>query len=292
MKFDLFEKKVSSIKSDVVQFLKPGVQKYLVRIKGENMVNTMLLKTTTEIKWQLTVKEITNTGYIVELLTLSHDLVDTNNEGYWQLHLMIKQLNKLYERLLVRISADGIIEEILNETEVIENFKKIRREIIATQGDGFKLEDYMNFDDRLFFQKENLLKLSKELEFFKWYFLGLYGRKPVSSCSLQEENVFRTNQLNWLKRSIPVDTEESEKFIVVKSTFELTEKISKKWAEKAYGGFPFLKKETLEPQLKQEAKQWINKHNGFLEEMRYTTVEIADPLHLYNQMQVHLQATD
>ncbi len=292
MNFDLFEKKISNIKTGVVQFLKPGVQKYHVIVKGENMVNTMLLKTTTEIKWQLTVKEITATGYIVELLTLSHDLVDTNNEGYWQLHLMIKQLNKLYERLLVRISPDGTIEEILNEKEVIDNFKKIRKEIVATQGDGFKLEDYMNFDDQLFFQKENLLKLSKELEFFKWYFMGLYGRRPVSSYSLLEDNVFRTNSIYWLKKNSPVVTEDSDRFLVIQSTFELSGKITRKWAEKAYGGFPFIKKETLEPQLRQEAKQWINKQNGFLEEMRYTTVEIADPIHLYNQMQVHLQATD
>jgi|GEM_PF-7117932 len=292
MSFDIFEKKITGIKTGVVQFLKPGVQKYHVIVQGENMVNTMLLKTTTEIKWQLTVKEINATGYVIELLTLSHDLTDTNNEGYWQLHLMIKQLNKLYERLVVRISADGTIEQILNEKEVIDNFKQIRKEIVATQGEGFKLEDYMNFDDQLFFQKENLLKLSKQLEFFKWYFMGLYGRTPASSYSFQEENVFRTNSVHWLKKNVPLMEEENDKFFVVKSTFEVSEKLKGKWAEKAYGGFPFVKKETLEPQLKQEAKQWINKQNGFLEEMRYTTVEIADPLRLYNQMQVHLQAID
>jgi len=288
MAFNIFG--TERIAARAVQFRYTGIRKYQATVTGENQVNSMLVKTVTKVKWQLHVQEILKDGYVIELLTLDNTLASCNNEGYLQLYLMMRQFNKLYNRLLVKISPAGIITELLNFDEIKETFQQIRKEAMAFQESTFRLDDYLNFDEKTFLEKENLTNLSRELEFFRWYFCGHYGNTLPYKEKTTDDNVYRTGKITWHKefRERP----HSNPHMTAVELIADYEPARKDWIQQTYGQFPFLRADALSPVLKQEGQYVFDRQTGFLVDGHCKCVEIADPNFLYNQLDVKLEQID
>lgn len=292
------EKRSSSPSSPITNNRRPkrlyftytGTKKYRFTLEGEMGLNVMHTKTKTETSWILQVQDITNYGYVIDLVAYDIILKECNNEGFRELFHVTRQFQKLYDEIRVKTDFDGSLVEVLNQKQLIEKWTQIKNETIQYFNDDMNMEDFFAVSDEEFASPEFLHKIVQEVEFFFLYLqLGGYGQKfSYNIVELKRDNAFRTNIIPW-DLGFSGQYEDSSKNLFGTMTVDSTFEPNKKWLQKAYGEIPFIKLDELKPDFSLSGRYSFYKDDGWLKEAELEVNEIVHPDLLYHKMKYRIQ---
>jgi hypothetical protein len=272
-------------------FRNKGTKKYKFTLEGEMGLNIMHSKTKTETSWILQVQNISERGYILDLVAYDIVLKECNNEGFKELFHITRQFQKLYDEIRVQTDLEGNLQNVLNQKQLIEKWQQIKSETIQYFNDDMNLDEFFAVNDEEFAKPEFLNKIVKEVEFFFLYMqLGGYGQK-FSSFGLKElkrDNAFRTAEITWdldFSGAYEVSPESPLGKMGVESRFEP----DKKWLQKAYGQMPFIKIEELKPDFNLKGNMIFYNETGWIKQAQLEVNEIVHPNQLFHKMKYQIQ---
>jgi hypothetical protein len=274
-----------------LHFTSGGTKKYRFTLEGEMGLNVLSTKTKTETSWILQVQNITDKGYVLDLVAYDIALKECDNGGFEELFHITRQFQKLYDELRVETDLEGNLVRVLNQKQLIEKWAQIKRETIQYFNEDMNLDDFFAISDEEFSQPEFLHKIVQEAEFFFLYLqLGGYGQKfnSLGTVELKRDNAFRTNVIHWdLEFSGRQEQRPNSAFGIMEidGSFEP----GKKWLQKSYEEMPFVKIEELKPEFSIKGKSLFYNDSGWLKEAELEVNEIVNPNTLYHKMKYRIE---
>ena len=272
-------------------FREKGTKKYKFTLEGEMGLNVMCSKTKMETSWIVQVQNISDGGYILDLVAYDIVLKECNNEGFKELFQITRQFQKLYDEIKVRTDWEGNLIQVLNRQQLIEKWKQIKQETVQYFNDDMSIDQFFAVSNEEFSKPEFLSKVIREVEFFFLYMqMGGYGQKFSSwdFVELKRENAFRTNTIVWnmdFSGYYEINPGSPLGQMTVKSKFEP----NKKWLQIAYGQIPFIKVEELKPDFNLKGNSVFHNETGWLKEAELEVNEIVHPQQLYHKMKYQIQ---
>lgn len=288
------ENSFSQKKMKRLSFLSTGTKKYKFTLEGEMKLNVMLSQTKTETSWLLQCKDISDDGYIFDLLSYDTVLKECNSDGFKELFLITNQFKKLYDEIKFQTDKEGKLLRVLNPEKLTEKWQRLKAETIQYFGDETTIDKFFAVNDEEFAKQDFLNKLINEVEFFMFYLqLAGYGKKFNSWATgeIKKDNAFRTGVIIWDlsfsgKNEIIPGSPLGK--VVTKGSFGP----NKKWLEKAYGEIPFIKLEELEPQFTIEGNYTFYNKSGWLKSASIELNEVVHKNLLYHKMKYIIEEID
>lgn len=267
-------------------FLKKGTKKYKFTLEAEMGLNTLYSKTIIDNFWILQVLDISDQGYIIDLVNYDVQLRECNNEGFKEMFHVTRQFQKLYDEIRVTIDKEGNLIKVMNAQRMGDRWKQIKKETISYFNDGTDLDEFFAIKEDEFYKPEFLQKIVREVEFFFIYLqVPGYGRKikQWNNSEIKRDNAYRTEQIRWVldlsgRKEIITDSPLGQ--INVKSVFET----NNKWLQRGYGNMPFVKVEELKPDFSLKGEYQFYNKSGWLKRAKVLVNEIAHPKNLYHKM--------
>ncbi len=260
----------------------PRIQRrYHVLVNGNTIMGGVTNKTKVETEWLLTILDVDNDKNAkIELIMLDSNIIETENEAFRELSIIANQLKKVTQDIVCIIDRQGNIRKIVNTEQISKKWEQLKREMISLCGRTGELEDFFNVNEKLFNDQGILKQYVEQLEFFKLYFNGLYGRTLKDGEVRETDNAFKTNKITY---NLVFDHDEDKELIRIR--FRGNDfMINHKWLEKAYGQFPFIDMRNIEPNFDIRGDYLIEKATGLIKNARFVWDEnVSKELRLYTE---------
>src|ERR1700754_731313 len=163
--------------------LKTGVtQKYICSIDSDIQIGTMNVVTTTECRWVVTVKQITEQGYRLEILTLDNHIIATNNPSVHDVAALNNLFKEIYNELDVTVNKKGHVYAINNLVQIKDKWLRVRGQLKTLTANEESIASVIRLNDDIFDNNANLMHTIRAIEFFEIFFNGIYEESiPYSS---------------------------------------------------------------------------------------------------------------
>lgn len=278
-----------------LQFLQKGsTQKYTLTIHSDIQMGSSHNKSVTECRWMLTVKDITDNGYELELLTLDNVMLETNNPALKDIAALNNVFKQMYNELYFTVNRRGELLNVKNIALLQKRWQQVRTQLFEIQGKSTSIEEVLRLNDELFADEKQLFDVIKATEFFELYFNGIYGKKLPYTDYPTKKSRFQLTDIKWMYNySHKVSLQDSVDTFVVNIDATPGQPFTKEWIQKAYGSFPFLQSigiENLRPTAKAAGIYFFDVKTGLLREAEFKTEEIAHPGLLYTKLSYIIKA--
>ncbi|RLJ79466.1 hypothetical protein [Pedobacter alluvionis] len=246
-------------------------KKYLFTITSKLSIGGILSESKVEIRWLIELKEIFDDGYLIEFITLDNTMVETNNEGFTEIHHLVNQLQKAFNEISFISNFEGKINKITNKDIINDKWNSVKKESIAYNKNMTSLNELFALQDENFNNEEALNTMINSLEFFEFYFGLIFGKKIPLNVKFKKKNVFGTTE-------IPFEIVESKSWIDDVDDRIITFKsnnptLKKDELEKAYGGFPFISIDQINPVYQYDGQYRMDKNIGHIKKALITFKE-------------------
>ncbi len=283
-----------STRDGAVRITQSGLsKKYLVTNKSNIKIGTMNIKSTNESRWVINVKEIRESSYVFELLTLENVIVDTNNPMIKDVANFNNVFKEVYNELMLDISFSGELLSVLNPSLIRSKWERVKQEMMRLELQQPSIGNVIKLNDDIFDNDYNLFQVIKANELFELFFIGFYGKVMPGNKTMIRQSKFKGKNLNWnykfsLANNLTNQRNEDEVEINVDGT--VVQNFSKNVLEETYGSFDFLDYKTTIPKINCEGKYCLNKTNGMLEKAIYHNYEVVDENLLFTKNEYSIQS--
>jgi len=258
------------------EFLLKASKKYLLTIQSKLNIGGFISETEVEIRWLLNLKEITDAGYVFELITLDNIISKDDNSGFSEIHALVRQIQKALNEIKFRIDRRGNLLQVINIDDIKERWSSVKRQAFDFNREATNLSKVFSLHDEVFEHQGGIEKMVNALEFFDIYLGNLYGRKFPFNKVIERPNLFRTQDIQFDLYGSEQRHSSTLAEVTLKST---PTPLSQSQLKRAYGNFPFVQIERLAPHLSFSAKYQLNLVSGFLEQGEICYVEeVSDKL--------------
>ncbi len=248
--------------------------KYKLDIQSKMNVGGISSENTVEIRWVITLKNITDDSYTFELLMLDNTMVQTNNDGFGEIHKLVTQMQKALNEIIFNTNRQGVVIKVININTIKEKWQAVKAEIIEYNRNMTSIQELFALQEQNFEQEGGVEKMVSAIEFFDICFNHIYGKRLPFSINKKIPNFFRT----W---DIPFNIHyENNKYNEQINRIEFYGShagYSENDMKKAYGNFPFIKTEKLYPQYIYKGNYNMNLKDGFIENGEILYRENVDP---------------
>lgn len=275
-------------------FRQPFSERYTLTIKADVMAGAVPIQTTTEIRWDLRVKNILKDTIEIELLTLDNELVATNNPALKEMARMNQAFARMYSELHLLIDRTGQIKKVLNEDLIKRKWAGTKAELQAIEDQVEAVKGIIDMNDELFTTPEKIIAAIQQNEFFSIYFHRIYGRKLPGDTAVETKwNHFQQAQLEWsynLRPNSALPAIQGQQAITVEVTGYPLTNIDQEWLKKAYGAFHHIDTAHVKPRLIESGRYQIDPQTGRLKEAFLLKEEVAHPQFIHSKLEYSMKA--
>jgi hypothetical protein len=263
-------------------------EKYIVVQESEITMGSLLIKTVTEIRWDVRVTAIQEEACRLEILTLDNVLLETNNPNMREVSALNNAFKKMYSELDVTLSKKGEVLQVNNRATIQRKWGQIKAEMQAIQTRHQSLDGIIALNDELFASTQKVDEAVKNNEFFDLYFHKLYGTRLPAEVSAKKKSLFMQADVAWRYRlTRPPVTGQQASVSLHGIAQQITDT---RWLKQAYGQFPMADAATLRPQLTEEGNYLIEHASGRLLKASLNRQETAHPQLLKASMKYTITA--
>lgn len=268
-----------------INFWKAGIQKYKISLVGELQINSMQTISRIENSFLFHIKDIyANGDTLLNLISYDKQMISCNNQGFKEMFLVTRQLERLYDEFEAVVDKKGAIKQI-NNIEFLQNkWKKIKNELVNYFNEGTDIESFFKLNDETMNDQSFWKQMLNEQEFFFLFFnLANYGNTFQHKSLLKRDNAFRSNQIDW-KIDYQGKATANEISLSVNGGF----KPDTGWLDKAYGKMPFLTGVPFNPYFKIDGEYKFDPKTGFIKEAYINLEETVNPTLLYHKLKFQI----
>jgi len=266
----------------------PFSEKYIVLQESEITMGSLLIKTVTELRWDVRVTAIKEEGCRLEILTLDNVLLQTNNPHMREVSILNNAFKKMYSELDVTVSKKGEVLQVNNMPTIQRKWEQVKAEMQAIQTRHQSLDGIVALNDDIFASTPKVTEAVKNNEFFDLYFHKLYGTRLPADVSAKKKSLFMQADVSWRYQFTRPPVSGQQATVSLYGTAQhLTDT---KWLKQAYGQFPMADAATLRPQLAEEGNYVIEHASGRLLKAAFQRQEIAHPQLLKASMKYTITA--
>lgn len=275
-------------------FLQTFLEKYRLVIEADIALGGVLMKSKTEIRWLMEVKNITQTEIDLHLITLSHRVLESNNPIINDIANVSNTFGDMFSELELKINDKGNIVKIKNLSTIQRKWEWVKQDMQKHIHENEALKDVILLNDELYSSAEMIKKAIASNEFFSVYFHLFFGKKlPSFTDGIEKNNLLNTHKLKWaFDGSIKGEyTPKTQTPTTVSIVGFPQSKINKEWLQEAYGRFEHLPLQNAKPTFEDKAIYTILPYgkikNGVIERN-----EIVLPDMLYAKYRYELMAEE
>ena len=246
-----------------LEFKTLSTQKYLLKITSKMNLGGFSSDNEVEIRWMLTLKDISHQSYTFELITLDHVMIKADNSGYLEVHKLVSQMQKALNEIVFTIDKQGELLYVNNLEQIKERWQKVKSEIIEYNRSNTSLEDLFKIQDEIFEKKGGVETMVKSMEFFDVFLNNIYGRDYFQRVKKNIPNLFRSGEIPF---ALKYDQDKIENNLQKINIEGYPNILSETHVKDLYGGFPFVNSDTVKPLYAYNAHYQINEKTGFIEE--------------------------
>lgn len=281
----------SENKQSKIQINKCFTEKYIIEQTSEIIMSSLVVKTVTELRWDVRVLKITDQGYHIEVLSLDNILKESNNPNMRDLSAFNNAFKRMYNELNMLISKEGELIEVNNIKEIQRKWAQVKAEMETIQTHHDNMKGIIALNDELFNSPENIKAAVKANEFFEVFFNAYLGLKLPGGRNLEKKSLFAQEKINW---SYAITSENpllaTDEKVIINIVGHPTQSFDKTWIKNAYGSFPITEIADRKPAVKDEARYKIDYKSGRVLEGLITKEEIVHPELLKAKMVYHIIA--
>lgn len=278
-------------KDKQVYFKEPFQDKYTLTVISDVLAGSIPIKTTTEIRWDFKVTNVTEEGAFVELLTLEHELIDSNNPNLHELARMTQAFGRMYNELSLFINQQGQVIEVLNLEMIRKKWLATKAELQRLDQESEVIKGIIVLNDELFTTPEKINQAITQNEFFTLYFNQIYGKKLPYTSKVKKWNHFQQAEVEWFFTIQPVSSLlPAANEAIIEITGDAVTKFNKEWMTKAYQSFPNIDISVLQPRMIETGNYTLNPKNGKLLKAVLLKEEVAHPQLLFSKIEYVLEA--
>lgn len=275
-----------------IRFQKPFIEKYTLTQVSDMTLGSMVIQTTTEIRWELKLLLINSSSYNIELNTINTTLVATNNANLRQLSALNNAFKKMFNEVELEISLKGELLKINNLGLIRKKWEQVKRDMDAAQSKFHNLQKMIDAQDAIFSSDQSIMDAIRNDEFFLCYLHKFMGIKPPSQVTSVNKSLFMQNEYRidynfQLNSSLP--TYSSDYQLAFDSSAYGIDGVE--WKKKAYSGLPFLDDvKVLKPTIREKGNYLFDTQTGKLLLGTFSRQETAHPEFLKGTITYSLKA--
>lgn len=267
----------SENKQSKIQINKCFTEKYMIEQTSEIIMSSLVVKTVTELRWDVRVLKITDQGYHIEVLSLDNVLKESNNPNMRDLSAFNNAFKRMYNELNMLISKEGELIEVNNIKEIQRKWAQVKAEMEVIQTKHDNMKGIIALNDDLFNNPENIKAAVKGNEFFEVFFNAYLGLNLPGGKNITKKSLFAQESVKWSYAITVENSLTDEKKAIVNIVGHPTQSFDKTWIKNAYGSFPITEIADRKPEVKDEAKYKVDYSSGRVLEGLITKEEIVHP---------------
>jgi hypothetical protein len=272
-----------------------STKKYLITNKSDIKIGGMHIVSTNECRWVLQVKEIRETYYVVELLTMGNIIKETNNPMVKDVAGFNNMFKEIYNELVLEISLSGELLAVKNPTTIRNKWKIVREQMKNLAQHQKSVADVIKINDDIFDDDKKLFEVIKATELFELFFIGFYGKVLPGMRKVERPNKFKGSKFEWNYEFVYAENRtETAKHNLIDINLNgfVSQNFSKANIEKIYGKFDFINYNTIKPTVNCNGKYSLNLQTGMIEKAMYNNYEIIDENQLYSKNEYLIETYD
>lgn len=276
------KKKMSNNKTltNAIRFREPFAENYTLISETKVKSAYFDMQTTTKTRWAFRVLKVEENGDAeIELFTIEHLLVKTNNENLNDIISLNQVFSRMYSEIRVIIDVFGTILKVINLQQIKDKWEDTKTQLLKIQEQEPALMALITINDEIFAENNKIRIAIENNEFFKHYFGKIYGKTlPIDRKMIVQKNVLQTADAEWIYNfdySPQIGAEHLKDIAVTSNALADTD--SSNWKKHAYGHLPDIETKNLRPNLTEEAIYRCNFKTGKLHFAETTISEIAMP---------------
>lgn len=254
MAWSLFEERYKH------HFTQTFTEKYTLTIDTDVMLGSVLMKSKTEIRWLIEIKNVVENQIDLNIITLHHRVLESNNPIITDISNISSTFGNMFSELELKINDKGEIIKIKNLNIIQKKWQWVKQDMQKYIDENEALKDIILLNDELYSSEEMIKKSIASNEFFSIYFHLFFGKRlPNSTGEIQKNNLFNTHTLKWFFEGFTESnyTPQHQKPIILKLIGFTRTKINKEWQQKAYAGFEHLPLQDAKPTFEDKATYTI-----------------------------------
>ena len=276
------KKKMSNNKTltNAIRFREPFAENYTLISETKVKSAYFDMQTTTKTRWAFRVLKVEENGDAeIELFTIEHLMVETNNENLNDIISLNQVFSRMYSEIRVIIDVFGKIIRVVNLQQIKDKWEDTKTQLLKIQEQEPALMALITNNDEIFAENNKIRIAIENNEFFKHYFGKIYGKTlPIDRKMIVQKNVLQTADAEWIYNfdySPQIGAEHLKDIAVTSNALADTD--SSNWKKHAYGHLPDIETKNLRPNLTEEAIYRCNFKTGKLHFAETTISEIAMP---------------
>lgn len=250
MSWNIFEESPRS------KFTEPFSSKYTLYIDADIMAGSIAMKSKTEIRWQVEVKNISEDFADIHITTLHHRILESNNPMLTDIAGVSSTFGNMYSELELTVNEKGNIVKIKNLDTIQKKWQWTKQDMEKLIHENEALQDIILLNDELYSSPEMIKKSIEANEFFSIYFHLFWGKGlPGTLNRIEKNNLLNTHTLRWAYNGNrnrdynPKGTKPMQ--LSITGYHETT--INKDWLKQAYGAFEHLPLQGMKPVFEDKA---------------------------------------
>ncbi|GEM56369.1 hypothetical protein B0A58_00185 [Flavobacterium branchiophilum NBRC 15030 = ATCC 35035] len=266
--------------TNAIRFREPFAENYTLISETKVKSAYFDMQTTTRTRWVFRVLKVEENGDAeIELFTIEHLLVKTNNENLNDIISLNQVFSRMYSEIRVIIDVFGKITRIVNLQQIKDKWEDTKKQLLKIQQQEPALQALITINDEIFCSNEKIKLAIENNEFFKHYFGKIYGKTlPIDRKMIVQKNVLQTADAEWIYNfdySPQFGAEHLNDIAVTSKALADTDK--NEWKKQAYGHLPDVETKNLRPNLTEEAIYRSHFKTGRLHFAKTTITEMALP---------------
>lgn len=258
---------MNKILQESIRLRKPFTENYTLITETKVRSGYFDMETKTKTRWALRVMAISEEGDAeLELLTLEHIMVETNNENLNDIIKLNQVFGRMYSELHIVINLKGEVIKIINLEHIKNKWEETKIQLLKIQQQDPALLQLVTINDEIFASSAKIKIAIENNEFFNHYFGKIYANKlPISRKIIAQKNVLQTADAEWFfnfKHSPEFNTQHLDDVIIRYNGEAATHQTD--WKRKAYGHLSDIDSKSLEPKLIETGSYKCNFKTGKL----------------------------
>jgi hypothetical protein len=274
--------------SKQIHFQAPFSEKYRLVIDSHIVMGSMEFKTQTQCRWDVRLLAVGKEQYDFELLTLENGMLQTNNPSLSDIASLNNAFGKMYSELRFTLDRKGQLLQVNNLDQIASKWQQTKAQMLELQNTHSTIEGIIDLNDEVFARPQAITQAVGGLEFFELYFHNFFGRSLPDTVNAEKKSLFGQNRMRW-QYAIQTDPYLPTRAEVLRVSFSGTPlSFCKAWNQKAYGVFPLLPTDTLQPKASETGQYQLDTATGKVLEATLEKQEIAHSQLLHSRMHYHL----
>lgn len=274
-----------------IAFKKPFNERYLIQQESEIVMSSLVIKTVTELRWDVRVLAVHEKYYHVELLSLDNVLVESNNPNMRDLSAFNNAFKKMYSELDMSISREGELIKLNNVPTIQRKWVQVKSEMEAIQNQHENIKHIIALNDEVFAKEANILAAVRANEFFEVFLNVFMGISLPDTIEKPKKSLFAQESIHW-RFELSTEPYAFEKAVTVTISVKGAprQNFDKNWLKSAYGSFPITEIADRKPLMSDKATYRIDLSSGRLLEGLLEKEEIVHPQLLKAKMTFSIKA--